>query len=403
MEDSSPDNNNNLDHPTEKLRNYLQLPATLTREFEEELKKARETRSDLDIEGSGSKLELHILRALDSDQLKADTFAVCTKLISEGIDVIPVTELKPEALTVSGDGPAVHLIWEGNFGARFSSSAFISDLIHGYYSSRLKSRIVIVSMSWASFEEYFGKKGKEIRQISRTPVSMGANLRIGIFLLGIAMLMSVASPFLVSVTSTYVYTLSTLLGDISLAATVAGLILLVTGLSASGYANRVRVYALIIAFILIYSVSTVVMGFESVYSSLTSVIFFGTSLSVTTTFVFFLMLLSFSDFRRSIFLYIATGLSLAYALYAGLSTYYMAMASFTNIVAFSGFIVGSQSFFSFSLPYLNYYPVNSGNIISTVLFVAASLMFSALFFWTSIELDWEDKTERPDDSAPTAA
>ncbi len=380
-----PDINENA----ELVRTYLNLPPDSSSEVEEDLKKASRSRSELDIEGSPGRLELHILRALDANQLRADTLSVCSKLISEGREVIPVTDLSAESIEGSSDLSAVHLIWEGKFAGKFSSSRFISGLIRGKYSARLKNRIVIIAMSWDTFTRYFSGNGAgektEKAEMNAAQPSVAMTAAIGIFLLGIAMSFSAASPFLTSSSGNSGLTAGNIIGDISLASTTAGLILLAAGLSSVRHKSRRSILALITAFIAIYVAALLFLEFQPYSAALITVVAYGTALYISTTLVFFVMLFILSDFTKSLLLYGAAGTSFAYALYMGLSTYLLNAGTTAYIAAFAGFVSGPNTFFSYSLTYLVYYPLNSGNALSTVLYLASSVLFSVVIFWIAMD------------------
>lgn len=403
MSAPGPDEKTIFEERSERLKEYLELSDKFRKSIEKDQEKWGSQRSRLDIDTSGKRLELHVLRAMDSDQLKADTYAVCSRLLSEGFDVIPVNDLSPEAIEAPGDNPAINLIWEGKFGKQFSSSKFISGLMKGSFSAKLKKRIIIIAMSWNSFEKFFAKSDANEVEVGALPASMALNTRIGLLFLGVAMLISVAFPFLTSSGGNSASGSAAVVGDISLASTVAGLILIVAGLISTGYPLRRKVYVFIIGLMVVYLASIIYLLFQPVDTSASTVIAFGTAYYVATVTFCFLILLMFTDFRKSFILYAAAGTSFAYALLMGLSAYFQIAGSTLSLLNYSGVFPGYNLFFSFSLHFLDYYPVSSGSSLSTLLFVASAILFSAFSFWSAYDFDYSGEKKEAEEETAGAA
>lgn len=398
---SSPgsDSDKILEERSVRVREYLELPES----FRNRSGEAGNQRSTLNIDTTGKKLELHVLRAVDTEQLKADTFAVCSRLLSEGFDVIPVYDLSPESIESPGDRPAINLIWEGKFGDEFSSSRFMSGLMKGSYSSKLKKRIIIVAMSWTTFENFFSRKEKTVEETEAVPGPMGLNIKIGLFLLGIAMLMSVALPMLPSTVGKSLSGSTILTGDISLASTVAGFILIVAGLISTGFPQRRKVYGFIIALMLVYIVSISYLWFQPVDASAFGVIAFGTVYFVASVIFYFLILLMFTDFRKSFVLYAAAGTAFAYVLYMSLTAYFNLSGTSSALLNYNGVFPGYSLIFSFSLHFLNYSTLSNGNILTLILFIASALLFSAYSFWAAFDFEISGEGETGEEDSEAAA
>lgn len=387
MDSSASDNSKSMSDRISVLNSYFGVEVGNQLDTDGNTDKNRDLLSDVLNRDMSSRLQLNIIRAFEPEQLRKEAYAECAVLVRNGVNVVPLETLAADLLVENRKKPEVYVIWEGKFGNELANSGLLMDLIAGRYSGILRGTVIILALMGETLSSVMNSEKRMDYDNLRVEQAVEAEVRSGFFLLGASMVLSLVSLFFYSGLSTSYTTAFTVTEDASIAATVAGFILLVIGLRGKSNASRLPLYILIAAFILTFVVRLLVYASIPSFSFLRIYLAYETAVFVETSILIFLMLFSIPGFTRRILAIISLSVSLIYVIYSDIMAISYSPVPITvpvDLQRVNPTYGASPVYFSFSLPFLQYSYASAGLFTDIFLYVAASLLYSAAFIWISV-------------------